>query len=114
MLDIGWTELLVIGVVALIVVGPEDLPRLFHTLGRITGRVRSMAREFSSAMEDAARSTGVDDVMRDIKGTTSRKSMGLDALDRVADRLDDTQPRKIAAVRRQEGRPESRQENSDE
>ncbi|MDM7458992.1 MAG: Sec-independent protein translocase protein TatB, partial [Paracoccus sp. (in: a-proteobacteria)] len=44
MLDIGWTELLLIGVVALIVVGPRDLPKLFHSLGRITAKARGMAR----------------------------------------------------------------------
>ena len=47
MLDVGWTELLLIGVVALIVVGPKDLPHLFHALGRITARARGMAREFT-------------------------------------------------------------------
>lgn len=59
MLDIGWSELLLIGVVALVVIGPEDLPKLFHTLGRLTSRARSMAREFTSAMEDAAKASGL-------------------------------------------------------
>ena len=53
--EVGWSELLLIGIVALIVIGPEDLPKLFHSIGRITARARAMAREFSSAMEDAAR-----------------------------------------------------------
>ena len=44
MLDIGWSELLLIGVVALIVIGPKDLPHMFHALGRITARARAMAR----------------------------------------------------------------------
>ena len=63
-MDIGWSELLLIGVVALIVIGPEDLPKLFHTMGRITARARSMAREFTSAMEDAAKSSGLDEAAR--------------------------------------------------
>ena len=54
MFDLGWTELLVIGVVALIVVGPKDLPMLFRNVGRFVGKARGMAREFSRAMEDAA------------------------------------------------------------
>lgn len=96
MLDIGWSELLLIGVVALIVVGPKDLPHLFHSLGRITARARSMAREFSSAMEDAAKTTGLDEAtntLRDVKSLTSKKSLGLDALDRAADRFEKWDPK---------------------
>ena len=90
MLDIGWSELLLIGVVALIVIGPKDLPHMFHALGRITARARAMAREFSSAMEDAAKSTGLDEAgnaLRDVKSLTSKKALGLDALERAAERL---------------------------
>ena len=60
MLDIGWSELLVIGVVALIVVGPKDLPVMFRTLGRFTAKARSMAREFQRAMDDAAKAMIVE------------------------------------------------------
>jgi sec-independent protein translocase protein TatB len=84
MFDIGWMELLVIGVVALIVVGPKDLPKMFRTLGQMTAKARNMAREFQRAMEDAADATGVKDVARDLKGMTDPKSMGLDALKDVA------------------------------
>ncbi|MGF1551182.1 MAG: Sec-independent protein translocase protein TatB [Paracoccaceae bacterium] len=55
MLDIGWSELLVIGVLALLVVGPKELPGLFRTVGRYVGQARSVAREFQRSMEDAAR-----------------------------------------------------------
>jgi sec-independent protein translocase protein TatB len=96
MLDVGWSELLLIGVVALIVIGPEDLPKLFHTLGRITARARSMAREFTSAMEDAAKGAGIGDVtkdIRDLQSLTSKKSLGLDALDRAATRFEQWDPK---------------------
>lgn len=78
MFDLGWSELLVIGVVALIVVGPKDLPKMFRTLGQITAKARSMAREFSRAMEDAADQSGVKDVARDLRGMTNPQGMGLD------------------------------------
>lgn len=96
MLDVGWSELLLIGVVALIVVGPKDLPHLFHSLGRFTAKARSMAREFTSAMEDAARNSGIDDAantLRDVKSMTSKKSLGLDALDRAAERFEKWDPK---------------------
>lgn len=96
MFDVGWSELLLIGVVALIVVGPEDLPRMFHTLGRMTAKARAMAREFSTAMEDAARESGIKeatDGLRDVRSLTSKKSLGLDALDRAADRFEKWDPK---------------------
>lgn len=95
MLDIGWTELLLIGVVALIVIGPKDLPVMFHTLGRIMARARGMAREFSTAMEDAAKASGVQEAtkeLRDLQKLTSPKSMGLDALGRAADKFEKWDP----------------------
>ncbi|MCF3972754.1 Sec-independent protein translocase protein TatB [Paracoccus salsus] len=96
MFDIGWTELLLIGVVALIVVGPKDLPHLFHSLGRFTAKARSMAREFTSAMEDAAKDSGIDEAtgsLRDLKSLASKKSLGLDALDRATERFEKWDPK---------------------
>lgn len=92
MFDIGWTELLVIGVVALIVVGPKDLPMMFRTLGRFTGKMKGMAREFQRAMDQAADESGVKDVAKDLRKATSAKSMGLDALNNAADRFEKWQP----------------------
>lgn len=61
MLDMGWTEILIIGVVALIVVGPKDLPRMFRTLGQYAGKMRGMAREFQRSMDDAAREADLNE-----------------------------------------------------
>ena len=84
MSDLGWSELLVIGVVALIVVGPKDLPILFRNVGRYVGKARGMAREFSRAMEAAADESGVKDIDRTLKAAMNPKAMGLDALRDVA------------------------------
>lgn len=92
MFDIGWTELLVIGIVALIVVGPKDLPGMFRTLGRFTGKAKGMAREFQSAMNEAADQAGVKDVANDLKSATSKKGLGLDALDDVATKFENWDP----------------------
>jgi sec-independent protein translocase protein TatB len=96
-MEIGWTELVVIGIVALIVIGPKDLPDMFRTLGRFTAKARSMARDFSRAMEQAARETGVDEVAKDLKAVSSPKAMGLDAMKGAADRFEKWDPLKNAA-----------------
>lgn len=97
MLDIGWSELMVIGVVALIVIGPKDLPVMFAALGRFTAKARSMAREFSRAMEDAAKTSGVSDVAKDLKGMTSAKNLGLDKVQQAVNKFEAWDPMKKSA-----------------
>lgn len=96
MFDIGMTELLVIGIVALIVVGPKDLPGMFRALGRFTGKMKGMAREFQRAMDDAADESGVRDVAKDLKGMSNPRRMGLDKLNDAADRFEKWEPGKPA------------------
>ena len=67
MFDLGMMELLLIGVVALIVVGPKDLPVMFREVGRFMGRMRGMARDFQRAMNEAADDTGMKGLDRDIR-----------------------------------------------
>lgn len=62
MLDIGWSELMVIGALALIVVGPKDLPKLLRSFGKYVNQVRGMARDFQRSMEDAAREADISDM----------------------------------------------------
>ncbi|MEO0772448.1 MAG: Sec-independent protein translocase protein TatB [Pseudomonadota bacterium] len=71
MFDLGWTELMVIGIVALIVVGPKDLPGMFRTVGNFVGKAKRMARDFSKAMNDAADDAGVGDVKRSLDAATN-------------------------------------------
>lgn len=68
MFDIGWLELMVIGIVALIVVGPKDLPGMFRTVGNFVGKARSMAREFQRTMEAAADESGLKEATETMKG----------------------------------------------
>ena len=66
MLDLGWSELLIIAVAALIVVGPKDLPRMLRTLGQYSARAKSVAREFQRSMDEAARQADLDE-LREVK-----------------------------------------------
>ncbi|SOH93475.1 sec-independent protein translocase protein TatB [Monaibacterium marinum] len=68
MFDIGIYEMMLVGVVALIVVGPDDLPKMFRTVGQYVGKARGMARQFQSAMNDAARQTELQDVKKAMDG----------------------------------------------
>jgi len=80
MFDLGWTELLVIGIVALIVVGPKDLPVLFRNVGRWVGKARGMAREFSRAMNEAADESGMRDVAKTFKTATNPLGSAMDGV----------------------------------
>jgi len=92
MFEIGWTELLVIGIVALVVVGPKDLPVMFRTFGRFTARLRAMARDFQRAMEQAADDSGIKDVASDLKNTTTQATSGIDKLKMAADKFEKWDP----------------------
>ncbi len=65
--EIGATELLVIAAVALIVVGPKDLPLLLRKLGQFVARMRGMAAEFRSSFDEMARQSELDDLRREVE-----------------------------------------------
>ena len=87
MFDLGWTELLLIGIVALIVVGPKDLPLLFRKVGKFVGKARGMAREFSRAMDDAADETGVKEVSKSLKAASNPLQSSLDEVKKTTSDL---------------------------
>ncbi len=67
MFDISWTELLVIAVVAIVVVGPKDLPRALRTVGRFAGKARSMARDFQNQFNEALREAELDTIRKEVE-----------------------------------------------
>jgi sec-independent protein translocase protein TatB len=64
MFDIGWSELLVIIVVAIVVVGPKELPRLMGTFGHYAGKLRRAAADFQRQFDEAIRDTEVAEVKK--------------------------------------------------
>ncbi len=80
MFGLGWSEMMVVGIVALIVIGPKDLPGLFRTMGEFTGKARGMAREFSRAMNAAADESGVRDISSTIKAASNPAKFGTDKI----------------------------------
>lgn len=67
MFDIGWTEILVIAIVAIVVIGPKDLPRAMRVVGQWTSRMKRMAREFQGQFNEAMREAELDGVQRDLQ-----------------------------------------------
>ena len=67
MFDIGWIELMVIAIVAIVVVGPKDLPRAMRFVGQWTGKMKKMAREFQGQFNEALREAELDTVKKDIE-----------------------------------------------
>ncbi|MGE0239556.1 MAG: Sec-independent protein translocase protein TatB [Parvibaculaceae bacterium] len=63
---IGYTELVVIALVAIIVIGPKDLPKVLRAFGRTMQKMRGMAREFQGHLDQAMREAGVDDIKKEI------------------------------------------------
>ena len=66
MFDIGWTEMLVIAVVMIVVVGPKDLPKMLRTFGRTTSKLRAMAGDFQKQFNEALKEAELDDVKKSV------------------------------------------------
>ena len=66
MLDLAWSELVVIGVVALVVVGPKDLPVVLRAAGRWMGKARTLAREFQSNVDDMIREAELQELRKQV------------------------------------------------
>jgi sec-independent protein translocase protein TatB len=75
MFDIGWSEMAIILLVALIVIGPKDLPKVARTVGHWVRRGQSLAREFQRSLEDMAREAELDQVKKEIE-EVSRTDLG--------------------------------------
>src|SRR5689334_16851967 len=69
---VGWSELLLVAVVALIVIGPKELPGALRTVGQWTGKIRRMAAEFQGQFQDAMREAEVDQLRKDMDDVAAK------------------------------------------
>ncbi len=72
MFDIGWTEMAVIAVVAIIAIGPKDLPLALKTIGQWVARARSLAREFQNSVDDMIREAELDKVKKEVEEAATK------------------------------------------
>ncbi|MGE3306190.1 MAG: Sec-independent protein translocase protein TatB [Rhizobiaceae bacterium] len=76
MFDIGWTEMLVIAIVMIVVVGPKDLPKMLRTFGRTTSKMRAMAGDFRKQFDEALKEAELDDVKKSVDELRSLNPTG--------------------------------------
>jgi sec-independent protein translocase protein TatB len=86
MFDLSWGEVMVIGAVALIVIGPKDLPKALRTVGNMTAKVRRMASEFQSQFNDAMREAELDEIRKQVEGV-NQSVAGFNPIQTVRDEL---------------------------
>ncbi len=87
MFDIGWSEMAIIMLLALIIIGPKDLPRVARTIGQWVRKGRMLAREFQTSLEDMAKEAELDDVKKEIEkvGKTDLKKAVENTIDPKGD-----------------------------
>lgn len=67
MFDIAWSEMLVIGAVALVVIGPKDLPKALRSVGEAVGKIKRMASEFQGQFNEAMREAELHDIKKQVE-----------------------------------------------
>ena len=89
MFDVGWGELLVIGIVALVVIGPKELPALLRTFGQGMAKVRRMASEFQGQFQEAMREAELADLKKEAEklAESATSANPLNQIEKIGDDL---------------------------
>jgi sec-independent protein translocase protein TatB len=82
MFDIGWSELLLIGIVALIAIGPKELPTVLRTAGHWMGKLRRMAADFQGQFQEALREAEIADLKKQFDEASEAASSALDSVNK--------------------------------
>jgi sec-independent protein translocase protein TatB len=75
MFDLSWSHILIVLIVALVVVGPKDLPRLMRTVGQWVGKARSMANEFRRSFDEMAKQSELDELRAEIEALRKERPL---------------------------------------
>jgi sec-independent protein translocase protein TatB len=81
---IGYTEMVVVAIVAIIVIGPKDLPKVLRALGQTVKKMRGMAREFQGHLDEAMRDAGLEDVKKEVQNLKSTVSAATNPVGTIA------------------------------
>jgi sec-independent protein translocase protein TatB len=84
--DLSWSHILLLLVVALVVVGPKDLPRLMREVGRWAGKARAMADQFRKSFDEMARQSELDELRREIDELRTMRPLA-DAQQQLSDAM---------------------------
>jgi len=76
MIDLSWSHILIVLVVALVVVGPKDLPRLMRMIGQWIGKARAMADQFKKSFDEMARQSELDELRAEIEALRNERPLG--------------------------------------
>lgn len=77
---VGYSEMFVLALIAIIVIGPKDLPQVLRTFGRFMAKARGLASEFQGHVDKAMREAGVDDIKKDMQALKGLAAPSLDAV----------------------------------
>lgn len=87
MFDIGWSELLVIGIVALVVIGPKELPGVVRSIAQNIAKLRRMASDFQGQFTDAMREMELHDLKKDAEKLLSDTTASLDPVKNAGEEI---------------------------
>lgn len=75
MIDLSWSHILIVLIVALVVVGPKDLPRLMRIVGRWVAKARAMADQFRKSFDEMARQSELDELRQEIEALRGQRPL---------------------------------------
>lgn len=119
MFDIGWSEMVVIALLTLIVIGPKELPRVLRTVGQWVRKAQSLAREFQRGLDDMAREADLEDAKKLLdsgRSLANPKKMVMDTLDPTGSVEDEARDLRSAMTAKPpaDGTPEKAREKKPE